>query len=264
MKKGLVLALGLALLLAAVATGCASESDASAEKGQALAQSASLGYSVAGDASQQTGVWVTGTGKVSAVPDVVILSLGVESQEDTVSEAQSKAASAMTDVVAVLTANGVAEKDIQTQWFSISAVTRWDDDSNQSVTIGYRVANTVMAKIRKIDSTGAVIDAVAGAGGDLTRVNGITFDVDDPEPYYAQAREAAVLNAMSKASAMATTAGVSLGAPTYISEADSYVPVPYPARSYSDGAGESFDVMTPIIAGETDIVATVQMGFALQ
>jgi uncharacterized protein YggE len=263
MKKGLVLALGLALLVAAVATGCASGTDASSEKSPALAEPASLGYSAAGDSSQQAGVWVTGTGKASAVPDVAILTLGVEAQEDTVSQAQSEAASAMTDIVAVLTANGVAEKDIQTQWFSISEVTRWDKDSNQSVTIGYSVTNTVTAKIRKMDSTGAVIDAVAAAGGDLTRVSGITFSIDDPEPYYAQAREAAVLNAMSKAAAMAATAGVSLGAPTYISETDSSVPVPYPVRSYS-GTGEALDATTPIVVGETDITATVQMGFALQ
>jgi len=263
MKKGLALALGLVLLVATVATGCASGADASSETGPALGQSASLGYSAADDGSQQTGVWVTGTGEVSVVPDVAILTLGVESQEDTVSEAQSKAASAMTDIVAVLTATGVAEKDIQTQWFSISAVTRWDDDSNQSVTIGYRVTNTVTAKIRNMGSTGTVIDAVAAAGGDLTRINGITFTIDDPEPYYAQAREEAVLNAMSKASAMAATAGVSLGAPIYISETDGSVPVTYPVVSYAGGA-ESYDVRTPIAVGETDIVATVQMGFALQ
>jgi uncharacterized protein YggE len=217
----------------------------------------------AGDGSQQAGVWVTGLGKVSAVPDVAIISLGVEAKESTVAEAQSKAAFAMNEVIAVLIANGVAEEDIQTRWFNISIVTRWDDDSNQSVTIGYRVANTVSAKVREIDNTGPIIDAVAEAGGDLTRINGVGFAVDDPEPYYDQAREEAILDAIAKAEQIASVANVSLGAPTYIGEtANSVPPIPYPVREYSV-AGAAYDVTTPISAGETEIVVTVQMGFAL-
>ncbi|HUT67241.1 MAG TPA: SIMPL domain-containing protein, partial [Dehalococcoidales bacterium] len=45
--------------------------------------------------SQQEGIWVNGEGKVTAVPDVAILSLGIESQEATVAEAQDKANVAM-------------------------------------------------------------------------------------------------------------------------------------------------------------------------
>lgn len=262
MRKGLVVALALVVVAAVLATGCASGTSAGSDNESLVGDSPAVSYSLAGDSLQQTGVWVSGMGKVSAVPDVAIINLGVEAQEATVSEAQSKAASAMSDVIAVLVANGVAEKDIQTQWFSISAVTRWDDDSNRSVTVGYRVTNTVTAKIRQIDDTGAIIDAVAKAGGDLTRVSGIGFAVDDPEPYYDQAREEAILDAMAKAEQIASVADVSLGAPTYIGETGSPAPpIPYPVRAYS--GGEAFDVTTPISVGETEIVVTVQMGFGL-
>jgi uncharacterized protein YggE len=105
---------------------------------------------------------------------------------------------------------------------------------------------------------------VAEVAGDLTRINGLGFTVDDPEPYYDEAREAAIISAVAKAEQMASVADVALGAPTYIGETGSSVPpIPYAARDYGF-AGESLDAVTPISAGETEIVVTVQMGFALQ
>jgi uncharacterized protein YggE len=152
MRKGLVLALVLVLVVVVVVvvTGCSSEGNASTDTGPATAQLSGAQLASGADASQQTGVWVSGTGKVSVVPDIAILSLGVEAQASTVAEAQSEAASAMADVMAVLVASGVAEKDMQTRWFNISAVTRWDEDSDRLITVGYRVSNTITAKIRKM------------------------------------------------------------------------------------------------------------------
>lgn len=97
---------------------------------------------------QNTGIWVTGEGKVRVVPDVAILSLGVEAQETTVAEAQTKAATAMTAIVAELDNFEIDRKDIQTQHFSITAVRRWVEDKGEEVLVGYRVTNTVTAKIR--------------------------------------------------------------------------------------------------------------------
>jgi len=42
--------------------------------------------------SQQSGIWVNGTGEVTVTPDIATLSLGIEAQADTVAEAQAQAA----------------------------------------------------------------------------------------------------------------------------------------------------------------------------
>ena len=47
-------------------------------------------------------------------------------------------------------------------------------------------------KIRNLDAIGSIIDDVAAAGGDLTRINGISFTVDDLKPFQSQLRELAV------------------------------------------------------------------------
>jgi len=210
--------------------------------------------------SQQSGIWVSGTGEVSVTPDIATLSLGIEAQADTVAEAQEQAAVAMEAVMAALADNGVAEKDIQTRYFSIYPVTRWDDFDDQQVIIGYRVTNIVTAKIRDVEQAGLVIDAVAAAGGDYTRVNNISFSVDDPTPYYEEARQEAMADARAKAEQLADLAGIGLGKPTYISEGTIYPPV-----VYRDAGMEMMapGATTPISPGEIELTLTLQVAYAI-
>jgi len=215
--------------------------------------------------SQQTGIWVSGEGEVTAIPDVANVRLGVEAKEPTVEEAQAVAATAMSAVREVLQDNGVAERDIQTEYFRIYDVTRWAEGDLEEVTVGYRVTNIVTAKIREVSRAGDIIDAVVMAGGDVVRVDDISFDVDDPTPYYRAAREDAMADALSKAEQLANAAGVTLGSPTYVSES-SYVsyyprmvmeaaaPVPAPVEEVPE---------TPISAGEMEIRTNVQVAYSI-
>lgn len=212
--------------------------------------------------SQQEGIWVNGEGKVTVTPDIANVSLGIESQAATVTEAQNNAASAMDAVMNTLTENGVAKNDIQTQYFSISKVTRWDDNKQQEVVLGYRVTNTVTAKIRDIEKTGAIIDAVALAGGDLTRINNIYFSVDDPTAYHEEARAKAMADASNKAEQLASLAGVKLDKATYISENLYFPPTPI-YRGPVMEAAPAASPMTPISPGETEITLTVQVTYAI-
>jgi len=209
---------------------------------------------------QNTGIWVTGQGEAMAVPDIAELRLGVEARADTVSEAQTQASEAMDKVVAVLKDNGVAEKDIQTQRFSIYPVTRWIREKDEEEIIGYRVTNIVVAKIREMDKVGDIIDAVAEAGGDFTRIQGISFSVDDPTPYYEEARAKAVKDAKDKAVQLADLADVKLGKPTYISEGAVYLP---PTRGLYEAGAPVPAPETPIIPGELKITLTIQIAYAI-
>jgi hypothetical protein len=251
MKKRWLLAVGLVLVL--VVIGLAGCSPGSAALGELKA--IDIG-------SQQEGIWVSGQGEVTAVPDIATLRLGIEAQEATVAEAQSKATEAMDNVMAALTANGIAENDIQTQYFSISKVTKWDVDKEEEVVIGYRVTNTVTAKIRYIDEAGTIIGAVAEAGGDLTRVDSISFSVDDPSEYYEVARQEAMADAKARAEQLAELAGVTLGKPTYISEGISYPVSPREVVVMEEAMAASAE--TPISPGEMEISLTIQVVYAIK
>ena len=251
MKKSWFLVIGLALVLAIVGlTGCGSGTTV-------LGEIEGINIS-----NQQEGIWVTGQGKVTAVPDIVALRLGVEAQEASVAGAQTQAKEAMDKVMAALTDNGVDEKDIQTQYFSIRQVTKWDRVKEEETVIGYRVTNTVTAKIRDIDKTGTIIDAVAEAGGDLTRISSISFSIDDPSAYYEEAREKAMADAKAKAEQLAELADVTLGKPTYISES-TYVPPVTRGAVYYEEAVPATAPETPIVPGEMEISLTVQVGYTI-
>jgi uncharacterized protein YggE len=215
-----------------------------------------------GSNNQQTGLWVSGTGKVYVTPDIAELTLGVEAQAATVAEAQSIANQTMNAVIAAIKTEGITEDDIQTQYFNITEVTKWDYDKGESSIIGYMVTNTVLAKIRDIDKTGDVIDAAVAAGGDYIRINSLNFTVEDPNIYYAQAREQAITYAIQKAEQMAALTGVNLGDITYIAES-SYMPSGnyYEGRALTPTADSGSTSVSP---GQLEVTTTVTIVYNIE
>jgi uncharacterized protein YggE len=253
MRKKIFLTVGLALVLTlAGLAGCNSDGMSSGELSSALRINVN---------SQQEGMWVNGHGEVFAAPDVATLQLGISAQRASVAEAQTEAATAMNKVMTSLKESGVADKDVQTQYFSIQQVTRWDEDKQQEIVIGYRVSNMVVAKIREISKTGAIIDAVAVAGGDNTRIDNIGFSIDDPSPYRKEARDKAMADAKAKAEQLANLGGVKLGKPTYISESISY-PV-YPSYVAPAAPMPSPSPVTSISPGEMKVSLDIQVVYAI-
>ena len=250
-----LLAIGLALVVITVGVIWCTEGFTFPEGQQAVPQSGGIVLS-----QQNTGIWVTGEGKVSVVPDVTVLSLGLEVQATTVAEAQRQGAEAMEAVMDVLDDYNIAEKDIKTQRFSIQPVKRWEN--NKEILLGYGVSNMVTVKIRKADDTGVIIDAVAKAGGDYTRINSISFVVDDPTDYSEEAREKAMADAKAKAKQLADLARVDLGKPIYINESGGYIPIPRDYYLKAEGAPVP-ESATPISPGETEIRLTVQVVYAI-
>ena len=248
-KKNWLLPISLALVLAIVGlAGCSPGNTV-------LGEIETLNIS-----NQQEGIWVSGKGVVTVTPDIATLRLGVEVQAATVAAAQSQATVTMDEVMAALTDNGIAEKDIQTQYYSIRQVTKWDRDDEEEVVIGYRVTNTVNAKIRDIDKAGTVIDAVAAAGGDLIRIDSIDFSVDDPSAYYEEAREKAMADAKAKAEQLAELAGAKLGKATYISESSQVPPPIYRQDVYEEAMSAAETSISP---GEMEISLTVQVAYSI-
>ena len=250
MRKRWLLVIGLVLLLGIVSLSACDSG------GSVSGQTSGLNSS-----GQQQGIWVSGQGKVTAVPDIVTLTLGIQAQQLTVADAQAQAAAAMDKVMTALTSNGVAKKDIQTQNFNITRLTRWDNTNQKEVITGYQVTNTVTAKIRDTSKTGVIIDDVAVAGGDSTRIDGIYFSIDDPSAYYTEARKLAMADAKAKATQLADLAGVTIGKATYITESSYSPPIAAPMALEAKVAGAA---STPISPGETEITTTVQVTFGIK
>ena len=208
--------------------------------------------------NQQVGIWVTGRGEVTVAPDLAILNVGVEARAATVESARNQAATAMNKIAQALNAREIASGDIQTRFFNVSPEYAWDEKARRQELVGFIVSNQVSVKIRDIEGVGPIIDELVNAGGDLARIQGVSFTVEDSEALESEAREKAVRALESKAQQFAELTGVQLGRPVFLSESGGSVP-----RQQFDGAfAESAKALaappTTISGGELTVSVTVQ------
>lgn len=246
---------GVMMLLAAAVVGCEGEIVAH------LIHSHGDG-DVPTQLQESRSVHVTGSGSVVGTPDMAILNLGVSVERETVAEAREIAATSMTAVIDSLQANGIAEKDIQTERFSIYPQYDWTE--NERVLRGYRVDNTVSAKARDLTQLSAIIDDAAVAGGDVVVVNSIQFTIEDTTPLQAQARGLAVKDAEAKAETLATAAGVTLGKPITITETSYAASPPIAYAEEAAFADDSAFSSTPIAAGELTVTVNINIVYEVR
>ena len=206
------------------------------------------------------GITVSGVGEASAAPDIVELDVGVSVLADTVQDATRIAAERAEAVSSTLTAGGVASEDMATTEYSIRP--EYDYSTNNQRLLGYRVSNTVRAKLRQIKSTGPLLDSISSAGGDESRVNGLSFGVADETSLLARAREAAWNDARAKAEQLAALSGHTLGKASSISETIQGPVLPMPRMMAADMASER--ASTPIQPGTSSVTVTLQVDFGFR
>jgi uncharacterized protein len=206
------------------------------------------------------GITVSAAGEANAAPDIVELDVGVSALSATVQEATRIAAERAGAVSSALTAGGVASEDMATTEYSIRP--EYDYSTNSQRLLGYRVSNTVLAKLRDITSTGPLLDSISSAGGDETRVNGLSFGVADEASLLARAREAAWNDAKAKAEQLAALSGHTLGKATSITETIRGPVLPMPRMIAADMASER--ASTPIQPGTSSVTVTLQVEFGFR
>ena len=203
---------------------------------------------------------VTGTGRVSARPDVLSVSLAVKTQAPTVAQALADNNQRMTAVMSALEEHGVQQRDLETTQFTIDAVLQTHDNQPATV-VGYQASNAVTAKLHdlekpgNLEAAGATIDAAVKAGGDASRLQGISFSIEDPAPLLTKARAQAVQDAQAKARQLAEGAGTTLGEVITISESQVSMP--------PSGLRFAADAAAPIAPGEQEVTATVTIDYEL-
>ncbi len=204
------------------------------------------------------GISVSGRGVAVAAPDIASLSLGVSTLRDSARQARDDAASLVTDLIASLEENGIAEEDYHTSQFSINPEIDYRP-SGQQVIRGYRVTSILAVTVRDLDRVGEVIDDAVDAVGDPIRVQGVTFSIEDPAALQSEARALAMADARTKAEELAALAGVDLGKPIAISESSAGGVPPV----FFGDAGLAQGDETPISPGQLEIIVSVQVSYAI-
>jgi uncharacterized protein YggE len=199
------------------------------------------------------GITVSGLGKVTGVPDVLTVQLGVSVTRDDVSGALSAASSTLTKVRAALTGGGVATADLQTS--DVSVQPDYSYEGGHQTIDGYRATESLTAKLRDLTKAGGLIGRAAGAGGDATTVSGVSFDLSDDTKLLNSARDAAFADARAKAQRYAKDAGRRLGPLVRISETVNGGTEPVPvAGAKTDAAAVPIDPGTTQLSVSVDVV----------
>ena len=208
--------------------------------------------------ASDVGIWVTGRGSITLEPDMATVNVGVQVEERTVSQARQEASTAMDSVVKKLKSEGLKDQDIQTTSFNIYP--RYDYYEGKQELVGYTVSNMATIKVRDLDRVGEIIDSIADAGGDATRINGINFTVEDTSQFMDELREQAMQQAFDKAQHLADLGGVSLGQLSYVGEAGNVGQV-------SGGFERAMAMSAPttsISSGELELSLAINVAFGIR
>lgn len=217
--------------------------------------------------AEQTGrIMVVGDGSVTTTPDMAIVRMGVSAEAATSQEAMAQVSATMTRVQEVLTAAGIAARDIQTT--SLQLHPRWDNrprnDGEPPAVVGYNAQNSIAVTVRDLASVGDVVGAVTADGAN--QFHGISFAVADPAPLRNEARRAAAADARAKAMLYAEAAGVELGPLIELREEAVGMPGPVPMQMQMHDqmrtASDAFSA--PVAEGELVIREQLLVIYATQ
>ncbi len=184
----------------------------------------------------------TGTASVSATPDQAQFTVSVVTQGTSAQQAGTQNATQTTTLIAALQAALGTNGNVQTVGYSISPVY-----NNASAIVGYTATNTVQVTTYNLSNVGSLIDTANQAGGGS--VSGISFGLQNPDPYVQQALGAAAKQALAHAGAIAGGLGATAGPVVSAQEGTTYTPV---VASTSPVA-----VSTPVVTGTVQVTASV-------
>lgn len=202
---------------------------------------------------------ISATGEVARVPDVAIISAGVQTLQPTATGAIEENATKMERVRAALKRAGIADRDIQTSAINLNPEYQYDQNRPPRLT-GYRATNTVNVKFRDLKRTGAILDALVAEGAN--QINGPNLTIDKPETALDEARTKAIANGRARADLYARTLGMRVVRLLSVSESGGYaVPPPMPVMM----AERAMDAaQTKIDPGTQQLQVSISMSFELQ
>jgi uncharacterized protein len=213
------------------------------------------------DDRMQRTINVSGTGQVTAKPDVAVITVGVETQAEEAGAVLSQNSEQMQAIIDALKEAGIPQENIQTRVVQLNpryeTGPREGDQSGPPEIVGYSAINLVEVRVTDPDSVGEVLDSAAQAGAN--RISDIRFEISDPSNLMDQARELAWANALHKAEQLASLADEELGDVLRVHES-SQAPSPLPGRGVV--AAEAASV--PVEAGTQTITVNLDVTWLLR
>jgi uncharacterized protein len=202
-------------------------------------------------------VQVEGIGTATGVPDVLRVTVGVETTADAVADALRETDAAARRVLDSLRDQDVPADDVRTT--NVSIYPTYGNDG-QRIT-GYTARHDLEVTLRDLDRAGEVIGVLAEVGGDAVRLQGVSYALEDDAAPQEEARAQAFAAARVKAEQYAELTGRELGEVVEVREqVTPSGPMPYAASDM--GGAEAMAVA--LAPGSATVSVTVQVQWSLR
>ncbi len=202
---------------------------------------------------------VTGSATTTVKPDKVILSLGVQTTNNTAKTALDSNSKSMNTVLEALLAAGVKRNETSTSSFNVSP--NYNYSQGRNIITGFTVTNSLQIESSKISNVSEWLDTAISAG--TNTVNSIDFTQSDKK--LAEFKNGLIKLAIDDAKAKANFAASALGLKvlgvrsiTVNEFASTPQPMPFGLQKLSVPAPAGG---TPIISGQQQVSESVDITF---
>ncbi|MEV6323325.1 SIMPL domain-containing protein [Nocardia sp. NPDC051787] len=208
-----------------------------------------------------------GHGTARATPDLMRVTISVESRASKVALAYGRAGERVAAVTRSLQSDGVDGADIATSGLSVQTETVWTEGQGNRIT-GYLASTSLTVALRDIGDNAdpgpaTIIANCVEAGGDDVRLGGLMLTVADQDSLLARARDTAWGNALAKAEQYAQRAQRTLGKVLEITEDAASAPPAPRAQSISAPMEIYRAAAVPVELGESEISAVIRITWQL-
>jgi uncharacterized protein YggE len=207
------------------------------------------------------------------VPNEIVLTLGVETNNKDLPTAKNENDQRLKKIIEVAKKMGVEDKYIQTDYINIDPRYKHEWENRQF--IGYFVRNSLSVTLRDVSKFDSLLSGVLEEGA-ATNVHGVDFRTTELRKHRDQARSLAIKAAQEKANDLAKQLGQTIGKPFAIQEGRSHEWANFynfwGSRRYSQmtqnvmqDEAQSMDTTGSSVAlGQLTIKAQITVSFELQ
>lgn len=198
-------------------------------------------------------VQAVGSATIFFTPNQAQFTVGVVTQGATAQDAAQRNATLSTTVQNALKSALGTNGNIQTTSYSVEPRS---SNAPAPVIVGYTATNTVLVTTYDLSIIGSLIDTATQAGAN--NIGGVSFGLQNPDPYIQQALTAAGKQALARAGAIAAGVGGTAGKVISAVQGSSYTPVI--GANPVAGAGDTTPIQSGSVSVSANVTVVVQLG----
>lgn len=212
-------------------------------------------------------ITVSGNAEVKVVPDEVLLTVGVATQDESLAAAKQQNDTVVQRALQIIQRSGIDPKYVQTDYLRIEP--QYSYGSNWQTLTGYAVYQSIGITLKDVSLYDGLLSQLLEAG--VNHVYDVQFRTTELRKYKDEARRLAIQAAREKATALAQELGQGIGQPLSIQEqsanAGYYTPWGWSSNMTQNvtqmSGGESTLSEGTLALGQISVSASVSVEFEL-